>query len=51
MDYSKVGKPEDRLVEECAEVIQAITKIKRFGLNGHNPDTPGVTNILSPKIS
>lgn len=39
-----VGKPEDRLIEECAEVIQAITKIKRFGINGHHPDRPGTTN-------
>lgn len=30
--------------EECAEVIQAISKVLRFGLNQHHPET-GVTNI------
>lgn len=29
----------DRLIEECSEVIQAATKIKRFGLNNWHPDT------------
>ncbi len=33
----------NRVIEECAEVIQAATKILRFGLNGSYPD--GRTNI------
>lgn len=33
-----------QLMEECAEVIQAVTKAKRFGLDGRNIRT-GQTNI------
>jgi hypothetical protein len=29
----------DKLIEECSEVIQAATKIKRFGVNNWHPDT------------
>jgi hypothetical protein len=43
--FSKIGLPEDKVIEECAEVIQAITKIKRFGLYNHHPDRPTATNI------
>lgn len=32
------------LAEECAEVIQAICKIKRHGYASHHPDAPSVTN-------
>jgi NTP pyrophosphatase (non-canonical NTP hydrolase) len=28
----------DKLQEECAEVIQAVSKIRRFGAQNHHPD-------------
>lgn len=28
----------DKLQEECAEVIQAVSKIRRFGPHNHHPD-------------
>lgn len=34
-----------RLIEECSEVIQAATKIKRFGENNHHPERPERKNI------
>jgi len=33
------------LQEECAEVIQAISKVFRFGLHATHPDTPNQTNL------
>lgn len=33
------------LQEECAEVIQAISKVFRFGLTATHPDTPNKTNL------
>lgn len=30
----------DILQEECAEVIQAISKIKRFGVDSYHPEDP-----------
>lgn len=33
----------DLIIEEASEVIQAATKIKRFGKNNYNPET-GVNN-------
>ena len=34
------------LSEECAEVIQAISKILRFGWGSCHPDTPEITNRI-----
>jgi NTP pyrophosphatase (non-canonical NTP hydrolase) len=44
-NFVNIGLPEDKVIEECAEVIQAITKIKRFGLFNHHPDRPDTTNL------
>lgn len=32
------------IAEECAEVIQAVTKIQRHGLHSHHPDSPHISN-------
>ena len=37
VEYAKIGKCEDRVIEECGELIQAICKAKRFGLTKHHP--------------
>lgn len=34
----KIGKPSIRLIEECSEVIKAITKAERFGYGNYHPD-------------
>lgn len=39
--FEEVGDPFDRTVEECAEVIKAIIKYKRFGPFQNNPKVPG----------
>ena len=36
--YKHIGDPFDCLAEECAEVIQILMKIKRFGIMNHHPD-------------
>lgn len=44
-DYIDIGLPEDKLIEECSEVIKAICKAKRFGINGQIPGAEiGYTN-------
>lgn len=36
-----------RVIEECAEVIQACTKILRFGPDDHHPDDPDeISNLV-----
>ncbi len=37
--YEKIGDPLTCLAEECAEVIQAVMKIQRFGIDSVNPKT------------
>lgn len=42
--YIQIGKNEDKVVEECAEVIHAIMKTKRFGPLNYHPDNPELLN-------
>jgi NTP pyrophosphatase (non-canonical NTP hydrolase) len=44
--WSDIGLPEDRVIEECGEVLQAIAKIKRFGLQSYHPDRPNSDNQI-----
>lgn len=43
--YKAIGEIEDRVIEECSEVIKAICKANRFGLDGYHPDNPKRFNI------
>jgi hypothetical protein len=36
----------DLLQEECAEIIQIVSKIRRFGLYSYHPDDPNRTTNL-----
>ena len=38
LSYKNIGTPLTRVMEECAEVIQAACKIQRFGWLNYNPD-------------
>ena len=42
--YVNIGTPEDQLIEECAELIQAVMKARRFGYFNTHPET-GTTNF------
>lgn len=45
-NYELIGSPEDMVIEECAELIQAVMKARRFGYFNHHPDDPrGTTNL------
>lgn len=45
-EYSSFGDEYTKTIEELAELIQAITKIQRFGLYSYNPeDRHKVTNL------
>lgn len=43
--YSHIGEPEDRLVEEMGELLQALGKARRFGWFNYHPDHPHISNI------
>lgn len=45
MSSTEYGNVEDRLIEECSELIQALCKAKRFGFDSHHPDRPQNTNL------
>lgn len=42
-DYAHVGDIEDRVLEELGELIQAISKARRFGYSSKHPET-GISN-------
>ena len=42
--YKNIGDLQDRVIEECSEVIHAICKSRRFGLNSFHPKTPNIKN-------
>ena len=41
--FVKFGTPPIKLIEECSEVIQALCKAERFGLDNYHPETK-ITN-------
>ena len=42
--FEAFGEPEDKLIEECAELIKAISKGKRFGWKEFHPNRPNSNN-------
>ncbi len=43
--YRNIGSPAIRVIEECAETIQKVSKGIRFGWDNYHPDKPGKTNF------
>jgi len=48
--YVNVGHPLTRVMEECAEVIQAGCKVQRFGWQGYNPYDPKKTTNINKLV-
>ena len=44
-DPKQVSELFNILSEECAEVIQVISKINRFGIHSTHPNTPAISNL------
>lgn len=42
--YKHIGTPQDKVIEEIGEVLQAIGKVNRFGLDNFHPDRPNSSN-------
>ena len=43
--YKHIGSPDDRIIEECGEILQAVIKGRRFGWNNYHPDKPNLSNF------
>lgn len=43
--FKHIGSPVVRLIEELAELQQALCKAERFGWFNHHPHRPGRTNM------
>ncbi len=42
--FENIGTPQDKVIEEIGEVLKAIGKVRRFGLENFHPDRPDSTN-------
>jgi hypothetical protein len=42
--YELIGRIQDRVIEECSELIKAIIKAERFGYENFHPDHPDRKN-------
>jgi len=47
--YKDIGTIDDRLIEELGELIQAISKGRRFGWFNHHPDRQDSNNWVECK--
>ena len=43
-NFEAFGMPEDKVIEECSEVIKSICKAKRFGWKNYHPSRPETCN-------
>lgn len=44
--YEDIGRPETKVVEECAKMIQILQKVERFGWFIYRPDDPQKTTNM-----
>jgi NTP pyrophosphatase (non-canonical NTP hydrolase) len=43
--YVNIGEPEDKVIEEMGELLQEISKARRFGYFNYHPNEPDKLNI------